>query len=525
MEGLLRLGRIFFQLLCLVSGQYAFPKTSKVRSILSTIFFFSAFLVCLLNIVPFIVTVVDWTWCPTKYYNVCYSIILHPRPNTTDIPNIVLLGNTQNEELVGYDADSLHSAQNELKKFEIYAKLVLLTTACSSMVSYLIFFLAFTLLYFKPHLRAACLKKNEVDDPPTPLQPLHPFNDADPPNEVDIESDDNDTSTQLTQREAFSHYGMLTANIAIIVAMVIVFVCGQYTSIPDESLVNEGHFKNIGNLQKYEIAFVATYTYSLYCTLFSCFIFSKIAYGIQRKCINFQLYLDHVDKPKGSLVYKTDEQANKTRSKIYDYLEDETNQNYTNQNNQKNKKKKHSYEENSDLHVKLYYLQKRDRHFSEVAKKSLKFFEYWFFFHWILYIVSSFLSLSLFLEAIIQYINSSLPNQRRVNTGIDFHPLEIIFLGLFSASNCLFFLYPCIRAAKITDARASQIRHINQIYATDYQHITPELKDMIVNYLNSQSFGFNLHILCAKVPFGFSVAYISIFIGLFGVLLKVVSSI
>ena len=130
--------------------------------------------------------------------------------------------------------------------------------AFSGTVSYLLFFVAFTSLY--------------------PLQPLHPFSDADldPPNEVDIESDDNNTSTQLTWGEAFSYYGMLTANIAIIVAMVIVFVCGQYTSNPDKSLVNEGCFKNNANLQKYEIAFVTTYTYSLYCTLLSCFIFSKI---------------------------------------------------------------------------------------------------------------------------------------------------------------------------------------------------------------------------------------------------------
>ena len=302
---MIRLGRMLFQLLCLVSGQYAFPKTSKVRSILCTIFFFSAFLVCLLNVVPFIVTVLDWALCPTEYYNVCYSIILHPRPNTTDIPNTVLLGNTQNEELVGYDADNLHSAQNELKKFEIYAKIVLLTTAFSGTVSYLFFFVAFTLLYFVPHLQVACLVKNKVlgengikpfdsvnsDDPPKPLQPLYPFDDADPPNEVDTESDDNSTSTQLTWGEAFSYYGMLTANIAIIVAMVIVFVCGQYTLNPGKSLVNEGRFNNIGNLQKYEIAFIATYTYSLYCTLLSCFIFSKIAYGIQRKCKIFQLYL------------------------------------------------------------------------------------------------------------------------------------------------------------------------------------------------------------------------------------------
>ena len=138
------------------------------------------------------------------------------------------------------------------------------------------------------------------------------------------------------------------------------------------------------------------------------------------------------------------------RSQIYDYLETNTD---------------HTYKETNELHVKLYYLQERDKHFSRIAKKTIKVFERWFFFHWVLYIVSSFLSLSLFLETIIHYIqfDGSLPNQKKVTTGIDFHPLEIIFRGLFSASNnCLFFLYPCVHAASITDSRNAQICHINQ---------------------------------------------------------------
>ena len=519
------LGRTFIRGIYLLSGQYVFPKKSLLGSTACMLYFFSvSFIVCwTLNIVPFVVTILDWAACPTKYYDVCYSIILHPDPNTTDIPEIVLLGNTKS---LGEDASSLISAQNELKKFETYAKLVLLITAFSSAVSYLMFFIAFTQLYFLPHLQnsrpkkivnalscciiyCCCIKRRVEKD--TDIKPLHPFDDEDE-SEPPISDLDNNTSTQLTWSEVISYYGMLITNITINLAMLIVFVYGQYIENPHKIAVNEGSLKNDSNLEVYEIAFVSVYTYSLLCTLLSCYIFSKIAYGIQRKYKSFEIYLRHVNEPQGSLVYEThitESGEINERSQIYDYLETNTDR---------------TYKETDELHVKLYYLQERDKHFSRIAKKTIKVFERWFFFHWVLYIVSSFLSLSLFLETIIHYIDSTLPNQKTVTTGIHFHHLEIIFLGLFSASNCLFFLYPCVRAASITDSRNAQIRHINQNY-TKYEHITPEFKDMFVSYLSSQNFGFDLHILCAKVPFGFSVAYISIFIALFGVLLKVVSSV
>ena len=487
--------------LYLLTGQYApLPsRESKWKSRFTVLYcMVISLIVCLvLNVIPFVMTVVAWAECPTRYYNVCYSIMLHPRHHA-DIPYIILSANTTHKQLTSEDSHSLLSAQNELEKFEIYARIVLFVTSFSSTTSYILFLYAFIKLYFWPHFKICCGREEMMND--KNIKPLHPFDDGEWSKNIEITENDQETSTRLTCKEASSFYGMLGVNVLINLAMLVVFMIGQYgmNRHPDEPLKNEGKYNHT---QIYEIMAVVIYTYSLFCTLLSCFLFSKLAYGIQRKENNTITFLEHIDVAPGKLLEE--------KREVYDYLKNI----YPNRN----------FEERSELDVKLFYLQERDKHFTKVATKTIKVFERWFFFHWILYIASSFLSLSLFLEAIIHYVESSLPNQKTITTGIHFHPLEIIFLGLFSASNCLFFLYPCVRAASITDSRTAQICYINQNY-TKYEHITPELKDKFVNFLSGQSFGFSLYILCAKVPFGFSVAYFSIFLAAFGVLLKVASS-
>ena len=504
--------------LYLFTGQYVpLPSRESKRKSRCTVLYciVISLIVCLvLNVIPFVITVFDWAACPTRYYNVCYSIMLHPRHHA-DIPYIILSANTTHKQLTGEYSHSLLSAQNELEKFEIYARIVLFVTSFSSTTSYVLFLYAFIKLYFCPHFKICCGREEtqagydelQLSDEEEiekmndkNIKPLHPFDDSKWSENIEITENDQETSTRLTCKEACSFYGMLGVNVFINLAMLVVFMIGQYgmNRHPDEPLKNEGKYNHT---QKYEIMVVVTYTYSLFCTLLSCFLFSKLAYGIQRKQNNTITFLKHINIAPGKLLEE--------KREVYDYLKNI----YPNRN----------FEERSELDVKLFYLQERDKHFTKVATNTIKVFEHWFFFHWILYIASSFLSLSLFLEAIIHYVESSLPNQKTVTTGIHFHPLEIIFLGLFSVSNCLFFLYPCVRAASITDSRTAQICYINQKY-TKYEHITPELKDKFVNFLSGQSFGFSLHILCAKVPFGFSVAYFSIFLAVFGVLLKVASS-
>ena len=62
-------------------------------------------------------------------------------------------------------------------------------------------------------------------------------------------------------------------------------------------------------------------------------------------------------------------------------------------------------------------------------------FEWWFFIHWVMYIISSFLSLSLLFEAIYEKIQAS---TIVTQPGIDFSALGLIFLVLFAFSNSFF---------------------------------------------------------------------------------------
>ena len=560
-DGLSKVRQIIYLILYFPTGQYVSPTPSKWKSRLTSVYFVVISLTVwwVINIFPFAITVIDWYRCNSPwnyhvYYDVCYSIVLHPTGNNhSDIPKIVLRAAVENLQDTNNNVSDLFLQRNELKLFTIYTKLVLLVTSFSSMTSYVFFFLAFTKLYFLEHLNKETwllirpvawffnkvsillnylyFGKTEEHD----VKPLHPFND-DKPSVVQIDADDNQISTRFEWRQAISYYSFLLVNLAVNFAMLIVFIYGQYlvSSDLDESVLLHGSGQSpTKKLSIYEIVTVSAYFLSLICTVFSCFIFSKLAYGIQNKYKDFKIYFKHVNVPDHVIPatpvsLEEVEEETDPKSKNSDLATEHENF----ESCKKYVRKKHDVKGNElDLdqqdkfHIRLYYLQERDKHFTKVATKTIKVFELWFFFHWVLYIISSFLSLSLFFEAIIDQVQSSLPDKTNAaGDGINFQNLEIVFLGLFSVSNCLFFLYPCIRAASVTNSRQVQIGKLNEEYSR-YQYITPELKEKFVAFLRSQNAGFDLHILCARVPFGFSVAYISIFIALFSVLLKVGTSI
>ncbi len=518
--------RKFVYCLCVIVGQYAYPnpsrmpEKSKYRS-WGMIFYFivvSLGICCVLNIFPFVMTLAEWGLCHSHKYNsyngVCYSIMLHPKKdhdNDTDydydIPKIVLrsIGSTSHNQF-----NSLKNSSNDLRKFTIYSKTVLLVTSFSSMTSYLFFLVVFAILYFWPHFKIIFGRTNDNQNNIVESIPLHPFDD----------DNNSKTSTKLTSKQAHSFYGFLMVNISINVIMMVIFFLGQYLGIImkqnyayasfnstsrkfEKSFTTEQSRSQLG----FEIAAVIAYNYSLFCTLFSCYIFSKLAYGVQNKYKNFiDTHLAEVNKPP--------DQLKERNNPIVQYLQENHDDDILDY-----------YNDHIDtLAIQLYYLQEKDKRCTEVAKKTINMFEMWFFFHWILYIVASFLSLSLFFESLIFYINSSQPDPPTVgDQRVDFHPFEIAFLGFFSASNCLFFFYPCVRAASITNSRDVQVGKLNKLYAK-YEYVTPELKDKFAEFIKSQNAGFELHILCARVPFGFSVAYISIFIALFSVLIKVATS-
>ena len=412
-------------------------------------------------------------------------------------------------------------------------------SSASSSLSYFVFVIPLWWLYIKSHCKeikpidnvlsclCSCLyiiyhcKKREVVEDNKEIKPLHPFDDdthmypgkahsssnrchrngviACPVCDI-IKNQDNDTTTQLATEEARWFTIFLLINIIVNVSLMVIFIFGQYLHGPPETIEGDNNNKTIdtGFLKIFELFSVSSYFYSLFCTLSSCFIFSKIMYGIQRKCSNLYKYLDHVND------------FNENKAAIDGYLENF----WTNETLQE--KLLNSSPQQKDEEA-LLYLQQRDNEFVNLAVKTLNMFELWFFIHWILYIVSSFLSVSLLLDAIQLTIKATLPYPQ---PGVHFHALEMIFLTLFATSNCIFFLYPCLRAAAVTEARKKLIQRINRSCSVDYPNIPTNLKKEFISFLKGQKFGFRLHILCAHIFFSLNIAYISIFISLLAILIR-----
>ena len=369
-------------------------------------------------------------------------------------------------------------------------------------------------LYFIVH----CEKREEEEED---IEPLHPFDDDLPkyPNEVHSNNNicqgnsddcpavckltinqDNDTTTRLDKKELKFFILYVVVNIGLFVAMAIVFLVGQYRYKPmiiDDD-TNQRRTEFYANFEK---SAVSAYLYSHLCSLSSCYIFSKIMYGIQKKCSNLNKYLDHVNK------FGIDQ--NKNAFKIY----------LKNTWQNKNEERLQILERLSQKDNMLYYLKQRDKHFILVAAKTLKIFQFWFFVHWIFYIISSFLSISLVLEATLLTIKG---RQSHIKSGVNFQALEMVFLTLFAASNSFLFLFPCLRAASITTSRK---KLISTITSQDYPNIDDRVKSDFVNYLETQKFCFRLNILCAKIPFSVNIAYISICVGLLTTVVSVVASI
>ena len=210
-----------------------------------------------------------------------------------------------------------------------------------------------------------------------------------------------------------------------------------------------------------------TYMYSLLCTIASCFIFSKLANTVAYNCLT-----------------------------LVDNLNDD---NCTNND------------------AGLNFLMREDDKFTKQAKATLNMFEWWFTFHWILYTVTTFLSIAIFIDMFIKYIQAGLPEPPK--SAIGFSNEQLWLVGLFTLAHCFLFLYPCFKAAAVTLSRERLIKKVNENITCKLSH---ERKQLFIQYLKNKKYGFRIS-FCARLRFSFNIAYISIFIGLLGVLLKVTS--
>ena len=384
-----------------------------------------------------------------------------------------------------------------VQPFDDLAKFTLLFIVVSGALSYVIFIFALFHHYYYPYF------KRQAEQQPVQQEALHPFDDEPDTQPLDPENyninRDIEPSTELKDTEQKYFYGFLIANIVFLLAAFILFVSVQYSKEIRPLSKNE----NKTNLyEKVEIASVVTFFYSHWCTVISCFIFAKLMYGIQKKL----------------------QQKTKAAQKL--------------------------------LKGNLSEVITNDKKFIECATKTLHIFQLWFFVHWVFYIITSFLTIALSIEAILLLIRAT---QHHIQDGVHFSDYEIILLVLLSVSNVLMFIYPCFRAGSITRARKKFIRHIIKEYSENKYSKNEHSKnepsknepsknepsknepsknehsenkknykddmDLFIKYLQSSNFGFRLYVGCTYIPFNLNVAYTSILIGAFGIVLSILTSI
>ena len=270
------------------------------------------------------------------------------------------------------------------------------------------------------------------------------------------------TSTQLDLKESIYFISLLLLNLLLWIGC-----SGYFSGLHFKAYYTGNGFKS--NAVWAEATVFAMYMYSVLCTIVSCFIFSKIAHSVTHRC-------------QGQLKTFADHQRQEG-------------------------------EEDSGVGRLI----ENDLGFTKMAQASIVYFEFWFTVHWLFYTVTSFLSIALFLDMLRYYMQSSYHPSTDTAIGFSFHELSVV--GLFTLQHCFLFLYPCFKAAAVTVGREKLIKKVNA-HPLDNEQLSLEKKQLYIQHLKQKKFGFRISFFCARLRFGFNVAYISIFIGLLGVLLK-----
>ena len=156
----------------------------------------------------------------------------------------------------------------------------------------------------------------------------------------------------------------------------------------------------------------------------------------------------------------------------------------------------------------LERLEATDTEYVKICNESMKPYRIWFSSHWILYAVTAFMSIAYFAETMIMLI---------YNKQVTNHRISVIYVSLFTLEHVVLFLYPCFRAASILEARKALIHRVS------LETWPPDIKSHFLQFMKEQRCGFVLSCLCVQVEFGFNIAYISIFVGFFGIALRVFS--
>lgn len=428
----------------------------------------------IVNLLSFIFDIIAIIWCPFDHEYCGY--IYFDNKTWHNLTNHT--GNTTS--VGGPSAESLN-------QYVDWHKTVITTSTISGLLSYyLIVILVLCPLYgaCNPCSRQLCdcvaniwrrCGQEDAKSSAKDEELLNPF----------VDSNGSPHSTSLQPRQSFYFHLFLWMNLLIFTAGVLVFAFMLADLI--------GSKNNL--LKILDIIGLTAQFASQFCAILSCFIFSKVAYAVSSRCLWMEELFKRVNQEAGVAQWNI-------------FLTELETDHYIKPTDRR------TIAESDTRH--LTTLKILDKWYVRRMKGSLDPYGTWFAVHWVLYTVSAFMSITYFAETVLEDRNGSTYKECPSTDNIICR-LHLAHIALFMLEKCILFLYPCFRAASVTAARYSLIKRVSK---AEWNHIPPLEKESFCTYLNNYSCSFEISILCAKLPFGFNLAYVSIFFGVFGVILK-----
>ena len=474
-----------FYFLCSITGQLTIIPSScsckdgiKILIVVWTLITTVIFL-CI-NLLSLVFDIYIIAWCRYKY---CGYISVF---ETTRLLNLTMANNITNESDLG-----AVQAVN-LTIYDDWQKTVVTTSTASGTISYLfmiyVLYTQYSILVkipvnCKPRewLRRFWICCGEKLKPEITDVLQSPF----------IDSNGN-TATKLSPKQSCYFMAIYSLNILVYigsVALLFIIFAGKV-----DQRLKEREIIDAGGLA-FQFA-------SQFCAILSCFIFSKVAYSVRTTCT----------QKLPELFYKVElAAAEHFGERIIGPLNDDEHLRWL-------RDEKYITDEDTIKRSRLHLLKAILKWYHRMLHTTLYPFGTWFAVHWILFTVTAFMSIAYVAEKIIlELYGQEAADIKCHGEHLASCRLRLAYVFLFALEHCILFIYPCFRAASVTTGYTAMIKKVSN---TEWQNIDPDDKEKFLHYLKIQDCTFKISILCAKLSFGFYIAYFSIFVGILGVTLK-----
>ena len=402
-----------------------------------------------------------------------YAIALCPYPNCEYIYSSIasITNNTNHSETLGVPQPE------KPEEYQDWKKTLVTTVIIASLVSYYIMVLC--VLPTLPESRFSILK------------PLHKCISKTDGNEVLSPFVDSMTQSTLVTNQgqptllrpvqARRFHLMFWFTVFLYVSNTVVFI------VHLSDLISPDHVK-----EDIDILGLTMHLSAQFGVIPCCFIFSKVAYAVSTKCLDLEKQFKAVQWER-PVFTREETQSESVRCAV-----------------QRDQRESERRAKNYLEQLKLI-----DKNYLKMFKATLKPYETWFAWHWILFIIVTFMSIAYLAETIVQEQYGT--GSKCADGNHTVCMLDLVYMILFVLQSCVLFLYPCFRAGTIT---ASREKLISRVSRSNWKEVPQSVKDSFVQYLKDQNCGFKISLMCARIQFGFDLAYLSIFIGVFGVILR-----